>query len=41
MEATCIFFEVGTDFLNIIQMSFGLQRVKKYFPTFYILAERM
>jgi hypothetical protein len=30
METCCVFFEVGTQFLNIILMSFVLQRVKQH-----------
>jgi hypothetical protein len=29
MEIRCVFFEAGTEFLNTVQMNFGLQRVKK------------
>jgi hypothetical protein len=29
MEARCVFFDVGTEFLNIIHVNFVLQRVNK------------
>jgi hypothetical protein len=37
MEVHCVFFEVGIDFLNIIQMNFALQRVNAVFLKFFCL----